>query len=107
MPFEFYIDGATSATLTEARENDQYVELSFTTLAEFEDDIMTLTQFNHGTQNTGGGGNNFTDFDLAVEVSTDGFATAGEVLLEDFRIDRNDSGYNLSLIHISEPTRPY
>jgi len=68
--------------------------MSFTTLAEFDDDIMKLTQFNHGTQNTGGGGNNFADYDLAVEVSTDGFATAGELLLEDFRIDRNNDSYN-------------
>ena len=31
---------------------------------------------------------------MAVEVSTDGFATAGELLLEDFRIDRNNDSYN-------------
>ena len=31
---------------------------------------------------------------MALEVSVDGFATDGELLFEDFRIDRNDSSYN-------------
>ena len=45
MRFEYYIEGATSANLDGARANDQYVEMSFTTLDNFEDDIMKLTQF--------------------------------------------------------------
>ena len=92
--FEFYLDGATSATLADARENDHYIEMSFTTLEAFEQDIVKLAQISHGTQNTGGGGDNFTDFDIAVEVSQDGFASNGELLLEDFHIDRDDSSYH-------------
>ena len=58
--FEFYIDGATSATLPEARANNHYVEMAFTTLESFTDDVMRLTQINHGTQSTAGGGNNLS-----------------------------------------------
>jgi len=92
--YEFYLDGADSADLDEARANGDYLEMSFTTLDSFVVDAAFLDSFSIGTQNTDGGGNNFSDFSVAVEVSTDGFATDGEVIVEDYFLDRDNSNYN-------------
>ena len=98
---EFYIrvDDATtpSTTLDEARNQDHYVEMEFTTLEEFVSDFAYLTNIDHGTQRTsesGNDGHNFTDFLMAVEVSTDGFLTDGEILFEDFDVNFNNNTYN-------------
>jgi len=95
MNWEYYLSGADSTTFADAKANDQYIEMAFTTLSSFTAaDIARLENIDFGSQFTGGGANNFTDYDVAVEVSSDGFSAAGTVLLQDFRLDRNDGGYN-------------
>ena len=82
--------GADSADLAGAIANDDYIELSFTTLPTFDFDVGFLEDIFHGTQNTAGGANNFTNYDFAVIASDDGFATAGDTLVNSFNVDRND-----------------
>ena len=89
--FEFLLDGVTSPDLTTAIANDDYVELSFTTQSSFPTDFGFLDSIAHGTF---GGANNFTDFDYGVEVSADGFATPGDLIISNFNVNRTNAGYN-------------
>jgi len=73
--FEFDVRGVGEPDLAGAIANDDYIELTFTTLPSFTSDLAFLDAIFHGTQNTGGGANNFTNYDFAVIASDDGFAT--------------------------------
>jgi hypothetical protein len=98
--FEYSLNGALSANLADARTNDDYIEYTFNTLATYTADTGRLANIAFGTQGTRfgdgspSGADNFTYYDVSVEVSLDGFATPGIVILQDFFVNRDDSGYN-------------
>ena len=88
----------TAPDLAGAIADNDFIELTFTTLPSFASDDAFLEAIFHGTQNTGGGGNNFADFDFAVVASDDGFATAGQTLVNSYNVDRDDGGYNFRVV---------
>ncbi|MEP3628915.1 MAG: DUF4347 domain-containing protein, partial [Hyphomicrobiales bacterium] len=82
--FEFDLDGANSQDLEEAIENEDYVELSFTT----QDVNLSIRNLFHSFDV---GGSNRGDYKVSYFISDDNFATS-DILVEDFQFQSGTSG---------------
>ncbi|MBX2868410.1 MAG: MSCRAMM family adhesin SdrC, partial [Acidiferrobacterales bacterium] len=75
--YEHVLLDASASTYLEARAQNDYVEVSFTLSAS-----ATLESIQHGLVPTAWGGSQAGNYQVAVEISSDGFATS-ELLYED------------------------
>lgn len=81
------ITGVNTLTLAGAKAGNDYAQYSFTTPAVLTG-YREFSKFGWGDQNDNG------NYKVGVEVSTNGFSTAGTLLVQDFQVvDGTGSGY--------------
>ncbi|WP_223609263.1 hypothetical protein [Chryseobacterium sp. OSA05B] len=87
----WFLTGVNATTLASAKAGNDYAQYSFTTPATLTG-YREFSKFGWGDQNDNG------TYKVGIEVSTNGFSSAGTLLLQDFQVvDGSGSGYEYSI----------